>query len=862
MGAVYALVFIGFLLAHIFIFRDVIAAIPAILEGKTVIVREELVPFFSFSSQFMSEGTSALTSSDEVRVAYSFWTAWVRHYAILPFALVIVNALSAFILFYAFHRIARYFVKHSLFGVVAAILAALLIHTILLYAKIAHFYVLIIGFSMFALATTLMCEQIFMKRHLQKRNILAVSLLVLLNPAIHYHVIFYLLSALIIGLHLFFTFMMNRPYFWDYLRKDILYLLVVGILSAVPYGLLIMAATATSFSSVSTQIPVNYWMIYYASLGLPFIFSLDTAGHLDLIRYGNYLAPIPRIGTTIVIFLIGWIFLFREWARLHLARRVFIISLFISLLLAMWMSIGYSPNTPLSFHSALGGVALFFAEQSNTVSQVISKVISLFINVLRFPHRFQFIYFYMAGVLFMLALIWLRDAWSRKMHRPLLAGVLVVLVALFPILGSADYRTVLASGDAATFAAPYPIPDDLKHIKQKMAAETGDTKLFILPTLESGREIKQGGQSFSFLDKFLIYYLNEPTLYYGVGANTDNKIMSYLVYRAIAYNEPWWEDILVNNLGITHILVPERIQQREYGITYLPGIEQKVQTALAKSQKFQKVYSGQDYTLYKAATERPTTTPVLADLEWDTLLEYLNNDSHAEEPLYFPLQLKKFLERPGDKYLMSDSLERSFYNLYTQRAKQLTFLPDPSMLPFQKELIASSNFTNNALSLSTLYSKKDAYNYLHEIIPSLVSLRTPQFIGLTKGNAEMDIKLQVPADGTYRILVHGASRANTVDAVVGGLRLPLKKIKDDQGKHNDHLDFTYFYADVELLKGKQTIGIRNTSQNAVLVESLTLVPKKDVPRSFDAGKVIDHAGIRMQTTDKKDIYEVHVKEGS
>lgn len=855
----YCLVFAGFLVLHLFIFRDVVAAIPAILEGKSVVVREELVPFFSFGSQFMSEGTSALTSSDEVRVAYSFWTAWVRYYAILPFALVLLNTLSAFLLFYAFHRIARYVTKHSLFGVLAAVLAALLIHTILLYAKIAHFYVLIIGFSMFALAVSLMCEQIFMKRYIQKRNILAVSLLVLLNPAIHYHVLFYLLASMIIILHLFFTWVMNRPYFWDYFKKDCFYLVLVGIFSAVPYIALILAATSTSFSSVSTQIPVNYWMIFYASVGLPFVFSLDTAGHLDLMRYGNYLAPIPRIGTMLVVFLIGWLFISRQWFRVHLAKRVFLISLFVTLVLAMWMSIGYAPNTPVSFHAALGAVALFFAEQSNTLSQGISKVISLFINVLRFPHRFQFIYFYMAGVLLTIALVWLRDAFYTKLHRRTLAGILVVVIALFPILGSGDYRSALASGDVATFTAPYPIPEDLKHIKQELQKEEKGTKLFILPTLESGREIRKDDASYSFLDKFLIYYLNEPTLYYGVGANTDNKIISYLVYRAIAYNEPWWETILVNNLGITHILVPKHIQPREFGITYLPGIEKKVAEGLRKSTLFEKTYDGGDYALYEAQTRRPAQAPLLLDMEWNTLLKYMNDREIADNPLYFPLQLESFMQQSGDKFIHTDSVERTFYNLYTSRASS-TFLPDPSMLPFQKELVASSNFTNNALSLSTLYSKKDAYNYLHEIVPGLVSLRTPQFIGLTKGSAEMDIKLRVPKDGTYRLLLHGAATGNTIDAVVGGLRLPLTKIKADQGKNPDHLDFTYFYADANLLKGKQTISIRNTTHNAVLVESLTLMPEEDMPTAFDLPP--DQTGIRLAPTEQEGIYELNIKEGN
>ena len=188
----------------------------------------------------------------------------MRYYQVLPFALVILNAISAFILFYAFHKVGRYVYKKSLFGVVAALLAALLIHVILLYAKIAHFYVLIIGFSMFSLSLSLLLEQLFFKQKIKKANVLAVSALTLLNPAIHYHVIFYVVAVLIIMIYLGFTAVMNRLFFWKYFRRSFIYFLLIVLLSLVPYVLYIFATNASSISGVSTQIPVNYWMIYYA----------------------------------------------------------------------------------------------------------------------------------------------------------------------------------------------------------------------------------------------------------------------------------------------------------------------------------------------------------------------------------------------------------------------------------------------------------------------------------------------------------------------------------------------------------------------------------------------------------------------
>lgn len=851
----YWLIALFLLLLHVFIFRDVIAAIPSILSGDSSIVREELVPFFQFGSQFWGDGTSALTSSEEVRVSYSFWTAWVRYYQILPFALIIMNALSAFILFYAFHRIGRHIYKKLLFGMMAALIAALLIHTILLYAKIAHFYVLIIGFSMFALSLSLFLEQLFFKTRLQAKNVIAVSLLTLFNPAIHYHVIFYVVAVLIILIHLLFTRIMNNQFFWKYAKRSLIYFLIISLLSFVPYVVYIFLSTPSSSTDISTQIPVNYWMIYYASLSLPFIFSLDTAGHLDLIRHGNYLAPIPRFGSMIVLFLIAGLFIFKRWRPLHIVSKVFIMTLFGVMMFAMWMTIGYSENSPYSFHKVFGDIAILLSNVGGVVGTTIASGMGTFINILRFPHRFQFIYFYAVGVLFMIALVWLREVFMKKI-RPIVAACLVALIGLAPLFANVDYRTALLSGDLATFVTPYRIPQDLKTIKQRLSTQSTN-RLFILPTLESGREVIQDKKSYSFLDKYLIYYLNEPTYYYGVGANTENKAVSYLVYRAIAYNEVWWQDILANDLGITDILVPKHVKPREKGITYLPDIDKKIAQSLSTSIKYEKTYSGQDYELYSLKTPAAFDAQ-LVDMQWQETLEHLNSSKLSEGAFLFPLQMRKFMDQPEEKKVLSTSPERTFYNVYAYKHPAQTFIPNSVSLAFSSEYVASSNFTNNALSLSTLYAKQDDYNFLHENVPSLMNLQRPSFVGLTKGEAELDMKVTVPTDGTYRLLLHAGSKNDVIKAKLEGTEVTLKKLADDQGKKVDYIDVSYYYIDVTLKKGQPTLSLQNKNENAIIVDSTTLVPTADIPADF---RTINTARFHVIPTDQPGIYIVRIRNG-
>lgn len=842
----YSIIFVLLLAVHAFIFRDVLAAIPDIFAGNASIVREELVPFFNFGTQFWGDNASALTSSEEVRVSYSFWTAWVRYETVLPFALVILNAISAFILFYAFHRIGRHFYRKSLFGVFAALLAAFLIHMILLYAKVAHFYVLIIGFSMFALSISLFIEQLFFGKKLSKGNVATVTILMLLNPAIHYHVIFYIVAFIIVVAHLIVTFVMNRKYFWKYMRRNFLYFGLVVLLSLVPYVLYIAAVTPPS-NDVGTQIPVNYWMMYYASLSLPFIFSLDTAGHIDLIKYGNYFAPLPRFGTMIVTFLVASIFLYKRWRTLQPVYRVCLLTLFMLMLFAMWMTIGYSENSPYSFHMVFGNIALFFASIGGAVGETLANVMQLFINILRFPHRFQFIYFYAAGVLLTIALVWLYGALRNKM-KPALAAGLVALIAVFPLLGSGDYRGAMVSGDLATFAQPYHIPEDLKQIKQQLSQQQ-NTKLFVLPTLESGREIKQDDKRYSFLDKYLIYYLNQPTLYYGVGADTENKIIAYMAYRAIAYDEPWWQQILANNLGITDVLVPSNVEPRDTGLTYMRGIEQHINTSLAASTIYEKTYEGSDFSLYSLRRSVDASKNTLVNMNWQYMLKYFMRDESHDSRYFFPLQLREFVESDGQKFLVTDSPERSFYDMYSLK-KDHVFVPRPVSLPFSSEYVASTNFTNNALSLSVLQSKTDQYNYLREIVPSLVNLQQPAFVGLTQGNTELGIKMKAPSAGTYRVLLHGGSKSDVINATIGNKQVQLQKIADDRNQPYDYLDITYFYADVELPADVSELSVQNKDQSGIIVDSVTLLPKSDVPERFDSW---------LQPTEQEDVYEIHME---
>lgn len=843
-----------FLLVHLFTFRGVLGDFSAYKNNDASIVREELVPFFNYEDQYMPAGASELTGSDEFRVTYAFWSAWVRQNAVLPYALVIMNTISAFVLFYAFYRLGRHFAgSHQKRMIYASALGALVIHGVLLYSKIAHFYTLILGFSMFALSFSLVLEQMFSHTRLRLGNIAAVSALALLNPAVHYHVIFYLALFLTLLLQPIIAWITKLQPVWRTLKRNILYAAILLVLTAVPY-LAFVHYAIPSTDEVFNQIPVNYWMIYYSSVPLNFLFSLDTYGHVDHYLYGDYLAPIPRVLMILVYIttLPVFVMLVRGKNRSNQHQKHLLFTLLALLLLSMWMSLGYRGGVVYSFHEALGNVGLFAASHTGQIASLIGDVLSVFINVLRFPHRFEFIVFYAVGLLFSLGVFVIFSYLKKQKIQTTGAIFVTLLILVIPLLGMRDYRRTFLSGDFDGFLKPYQVPADLKNIKGILAQRDND-KLFIMPSLESGRELQQDGQGYTFLDKYFIYYLNQKSVYYGSGANTDNKIASFMVYRAIAYDQSWWEDMLIRNMGVTDVLVPKDVHSRKNMVTYIPGIEPQLTKALDHSPKFAKVYSGDHYDLYRAKEGIDTSKPaVMADYSWQNFLKVINKPHDTSSSLYFPVYLQEFLEQ-NNKTIATDSPERAFYTVLSNQ-KSSRFLPSSNVLPFSSDLVASSNFTFNSLSLSTLYDKNNSYNYAKEVVPSMLNTPTAQFVGVTPHtSAKLFVKAKVAKTDTYRLALHAASRDDTVTAVVDGRKVVFHRLAVDNTK-KDFADFSFYTADVKLEKGKHRFEFSNV-KHSLLIEYMTMLPEAEVPTDFSKANA---AGIRLQPTDTPEVYKLEL----
>ncbi len=218
-------------------------------------------------------------------------TAWVRYYAILPFALVFLSTLSAFFIYLSFYISAKAILEDvkSKFLILAAIIGTLFFHFILLQAKITHFYELYFGFALFTLAISFLLELFIKGKITSTKRWWLISLLILFNPGIHYHFLF--LFILII-FFVYFSIINIRNK--DYLNFIIKQSGLIIFISTLPYVLLIWYVTKHS-GDFRDSIPLAYTTILYSSVPISNLLSFDIASQYEMFAKGSYLVLIPGI---------------------------------------------------------------------------------------------------------------------------------------------------------------------------------------------------------------------------------------------------------------------------------------------------------------------------------------------------------------------------------------------------------------------------------------------------------------------------------------------------------------------------------------------------------------------------------------
>ncbi len=804
-----------YMLLSVIMFRGVIASIPSILRGEAVINGDELVPFFNPNSQLIDQAAgkfNQLTNGYEFRVRYSFHTTWMRYYKVLPFALVLVipqiwywsYLASAWFL----SKIMPQYRAETIY--ILAVPPNLAIFLIMTYAKVTHFYTLILGFSWYVVAVILMTYGLIFPQKQPYKPIVAACLITLINPAVHYLVLFALYMSLTVAtLVLLDVINVLRDGSWrsitrfsawragwntvrhDWRRlavenrfwRSIGAFMVLAVFTLAPYGAFVKFYALRGVANLSETVPADYYFIVDASIAPGHLLAFDMAGIMDKFTSGDYLSPTPRWSN---LFYTGLMLfpLFIPRMRRALFHdeplRIFLIVAYTATFFSMWATLGYTdPPWLPTFHRTIALLSNIGDSMQSTVGDLVVKLFGTVVQVLRFPHRFEFIMFATGCMLMPMSLVWAEDEIARAFFgrgkdpvsadpasarfRPgLKLPVVVTLLALVPMFSNMAYTRVFFSGNFSNFFAPYPV-GPLKEVKT-MLLRLPPGKVVVLPPTETAKAVVDiNGVEHKFIDKFHLYYLDLPSYYYGLTGDSDNKHEFFLLLRALYYQQPWWINI-ARDLNLRYIVVNKEMKASTVGgQEYLREVERILIPEFdLRSAYVRKLMENQSYVLYEFTDlPRAERVPLYIDTDWATFIKILTKN--LELTRYYDLRYSNVtgdLENFDRLSLVTDNERDAALDFYIKAQSKQYFRPSSTIMPFNPNLISSAYYLSPMFRLFQFFSDSK-WNRLNMMTPGLWGTIQGGFIGVPRPT-QFRIDITLPDDGEYHLMLRGAAASNNV----------------------------------------------------------------------------------------------------
>ena len=832
-----AVVGLVYLIASFVVFRGVLLAIPSIMRGERVLVGDELVPYFNPTSQLLDQARgeySELTNGYEFRVRYSFLTTWLRHYQVIPFAVLLVLPAvtwSAYLTTSWFLRRCIRTVSPSTAYLATAFPTAL-IYMIMIYAKVTHFYTLVLGLAMMTISALVMLDALLFRRERWGRRMVLSCAVTLLNPAVHYLVLFVLFMALTVvtlvlgevarcwrrgtvraAAHAVRTLLRPRrtaararaaiaaPG-----RRARLARLVSSVsgttvgrcawslaslvaIAIVPYGLFVKFIALRGVPNLSETVPGDYWFIKDASVSLVHILSWDLAGIMDKINYGDYLAKVPRVPNVVYTILLvvplavpgvrGALFPTR-------AHRQLLGVVYVNVGFAVWATVGYGEPTWFpTFHRSLAALTRTMHRTETPVGELTLAVSSTIVQVLRFPHRFQLILFMLAPLIMALPLAygierstrWALGRGRRAERSPVLAARIALTVAIgsvffVPFLSNAPYRAAYGSGNFGGFLEAYPVAD-LRSLKEDLVARPSGKTVVLPPTETAKLVIDPNGAPHKFIDKFYIYYLDQPSFYYGLTGDKENKFQFFLMLRALYYEQDWWVDI-ARDIDLEYVVLNKQVENnRGVGAEYLPDLETYLRAQLeAVPDHVEQLYENDSFVLYRLREPpRAERDVLLFDTSWSDYLDtvFTRLDLSRCHDLQY---ISGYEGAPADgttvRVLATDERQAEL-DVWAIDHPGSFSVPSTKMFAFDSDVIASSYYLSPMFRLYLFFSDTK-WNRTEVITPGIFGSLRGSFIGVPRPT-RFTVPILVPEGGRYRVLLRAAATANELEVRAASLGL-------------------------------------------------------------------------------------------
>ncbi len=820
-------------MAALVIFRDILLSIPELMSGTSVVNGDELVPYFNPRSQLLEQARgdySDLTNGFEFRVRYSFLTTWVRHYKILPFAILFMLPTIVTITYlttaWFIGRVFTALSKVSIY--VGTAFPTGLIYLIVIYAKITHFYTLVVGLCLMTISALTMLEALLFRKVRWRRRMVVSCLVALFNPAVHYLILFALFLCLTIA-----TLLTGETVKWfregglgrllansrgQLLRlrgrrgKGVRGLMgsITGPLRAwsnsttgrcftamglfivvtlVPYAIFVKFIALRGVENLAETVPGGYYFVRDASVSLVHILSWDLAGIMDKIKFGDYLAKRPRVPNVIYTVLALSPILVRPMRRsLFTSRphRQLLGVIFVNFAFAVWATVGYAnPTWFPTFHRSMAATTRALYATDSPIGDLTLNISSTIVQVLRFPHRFQLIIFMMGPLLMSLPIIWAIEklhtvAVTRKTRgRSILPrstdtstrvamALAVGSVFFVPFFSNKPYREVYGSGNFDHFATPYPV-EDLKEIKDEITSLPQGKTVVLPPTETSKLVIDSNGRPHKFIDKFYIYYLDLPSYYYGLTGDKANKFEFFLILRGIYYQQDWWINV-ARDIGIEYLVLNKQIEDnRGVGAEYLPEIETYLREQIeALPQYISKVTENDSFVLYSLDNDLPASREVLLfDTSWNEYLDIV----YARLDLSSCYDLQYITNYNGTAaeqvHLLATDPEQAAIDLWVAGNRDSFFSLSSKILAFNPDIVSSSYYLSPMFRLFLFFSDTK-WNRTEMITPGIFGTMQGSFFGVPRPT-QFTIPTVVSESGPYRVLLRAGTPANQVNVTAPSL---------------------------------------------------------------------------------------------
>lgn len=930
-----AVVGVVYLLGSLVVFRSVLFEIPSILRGEQILVGDELVPYFNPTSQLIDQAKgefSELTNGYEFRVRYSFLTTWLRHYQVLPFAVLLV--LPAVV--WTAYLTTSWFVRRCIRTVspttayLSTAFPTALVYMIMIYAKATHFYTLVLGLALMTISALIMLDALLFRRERWVRRMALACIVTLLNPAVHYLILFALFLSLSVT-----TLALGEVARWWRLgairraartvrsllnlrrttkrllaaarsprssaarvrafvsrqigttigRCSVAMMMLLSV-AIIPYGLFVKFIALRGVPNLSETVPGDYYFIKDASVSLIHIFSWDLAGIMDKINFGDYLAKVPRIPNMLYMVLFFAPLAVRRMRRALFptrAHRQLLGVIYVNAGFAIWATVGYGePNWFPTFHRSLAALTRTMYQTESPAGDLTLALSSTIVQVLRFPHRFQLLLFMLAPLVMALPIAYAIErltrrtagsAWTRlnrsgprALLKPRIALTVAVGSVFFvPLLSNAPYRDAYGSGNFSGFFEPYPVAD-LQALKQEMLTLPVGKTVVLPPTETAKIVVDANGAAHKFIDKFYIYYLDQPSFYYGLTGDKDNKFQFFLMLRGLYYEQDWWVNI-ARDIDLEYIVLNKQVENnRGVGAEYLPKLETYLRTQLdAVPEHVEELYENDRFVLYRLREPRLPDRPVLLfDTSWTDYLDAVFTRLDLSRCYDFRY-ISDFEGTPDDgsevRVLATDETQAEL-DVWAIDNPEAFHVPSTKVFAFNSDIIASSYYLSPMFRLYLFFSDTK-WNRTEVITPGIFGSLRGSFIGVPRPT-RFTVPVVVPDDGRYRVLLRTAATANLLDVRSDTLGFdtsmevrsppdalqvfstdvlyePTRVATDISGQSPEQLEsqigdglvpinLRYAYQDlgtVDATAGPHTFVFDKLDANPMLAEGVLLVPERE-----------------------------------